>query len=181
MKSYKGNILLSSPSAGTDLFTRSVVLIIDHNDDGAFGLNLNKKNPIAGEIASAMFERKINVYSGGPVERERVYFICKGEPVTEARLDLDEDFYFTEDFESITSAYMEGLISSDDIKIFSGYSGWGPGQLEEELENQYWITAKEIFLNYTQPGDESLWKLIMQNLGGQHLLFANAPEDVSLN
>ena len=67
------------------------------------------------------------------------------------------------------------------MKVFSGYSGWASKQLESEVQRKMWTVVEVYNLDYTLPNDESLWKSIMQNLGGEFLLWANAPEDVSMN
>lgn len=181
MNSYKGSLLLATPSAGSDVFSRAVVYILEHNDEGAFGLILNKKNEEACAAVRRMFQIDIDIYHGGPVMQENLFFILKGEPVTENKVDLDEAYYFTEDLKAVADAYLSGALSEDSFKAFSGYSGWGPGQLNDEIENELWIPTDKIFLDYTLPGDSGLWKLIMENIGGQHILFANTPENIQYN
>ena len=67
------------------------------------------------------------------------------------------------------------------MKVFSGYSGWSAQQLEGEILQKMWTPVDVYNLDYTSPNDHGLWKNIMQNLGGEYLLWANAPEDVSMN
>jgi putative transcriptional regulator len=67
------------------------------------------------------------------------------------------------------------------VKVFSGYSGWSAHQLDREIQNKMWTPVEIYNLDYTSPNDQSLWKKIMQNLGGEFLLWANSPEDVSMN
>ena len=69
----------------------------------------------------------------------------------------------------------------NDFKIFSGYTGWTSGQLENEISRKVWTVVDVYNLDYTLPNDQTLWKSIMQNLGGEFLLWANAPEDISMN
>ena len=72
-------------------------------------------------------------------------------------------------------------MSVNDMKVFSGYSGWSAQQLEGEILRKMWTPVDVYNLDYTSPNDQFLWKNIMQNLGGEYLLWANAPEDVSMN
>ena len=81
----------------------------------------------------------------------------------------------------MVTGIIEEQISVHEIKVFSGYSGWAPQQLESEIRRKMWTVVEVYNLDYTLPNDESLWKSIMQNLGGEFLLWANAPEDVSMN
>jgi putative transcriptional regulator len=179
--SYKGKILISTPDISGDIFSRSVVLIIEHNESGAFGLILNKKNGQMSSKFKNFFDFKIEVYDGGPVENDKVFFIVKEKKVTEVFSEINKDFYLTEDIESIISAVLNKELDINDVKIFSGYSGWSAEQLDDEVQRKLWTVVDVYNLDYTLPNDQTLWKSIMQNLGGEYLLWANAPEDISLN
>lgn len=179
--SYKGKILISTPDISGDIFSRSVVLIIEHNESGAFGLILNKKNSQMSSKFKNFFDFKIEVYDGGPVENDKVFFIVKDKKVTEIYSEINKNFYITEDIESIISAVLNKELSIHDVKIFSGYSGWSAEQLDGEVQRKMWTVVDVYNLDYTLPNDQTLWKSIMQNLGGEYLLWANSPEDISLN
>ncbi|MCE3076831.1 YqgE/AlgH family protein [Chryseobacterium gwangjuense] len=179
--SYKGKILISTPDISGDIFSRSVVLIIEHNESGAFGLILNKKNNQMSGKFKNLFDFPIEVYDGGPVENDKVFFIVKGKKVTELYSEITDEFYLTEDIENIMSAILSNELKIEDIKIFSGYSGWTAQQLDNEVLKKLWTVVEIYNLDYTLPNDQTLWKSIMQNLGGEYLLWANAPEDISLN
>ena len=110
-----------------------------------------------------------------------IAWILKGEKITEQYSEINDEFYITEDIDSVVSSIVEGSVTINDIKVFSGYSGWSPLQLESEIQRKMWTIVDVYNLDYTLPNDQNLWKKIMQNLGGEFLLWANAPEDVSLN
>ena len=179
--SYKGKILISTPDISGDIFSRSVVLIIDHNENGAFGLILNKKNNNLSRKVTSLMGFNTEIYEGGPVENNKTFIIAKGKPLTEFFVSINDEFYITEDVQTITSSILEGTISIEEIKVFSGYSGWMPSQLDNEISRKVWTVVDVYNLDYTLPNDQSLWKKIMQNLGGEFLLWANAPENVGLN
>lgn len=179
--SYKGKILISTPDISGDIFSRSVVLIIEHNDQGAFGLILNKKNNNMSSKLLEIFGFQVTVYDGGPVENDKIFFICKGEKITEEFLDINDEFYLTEDIENVVEAILDHRLSINQVKVFSGYSGWGIKQLDNEVLRKVWTPVEVYNLDYSSPNDQNLWKNIMQNLGGEFLLWANAPEDVSMN
>ncbi len=179
--SYKGKILISTPDISGDIFSRSVVLVIDHNENGAFGLILNKKNNRMSSRLLEIFGFKVDVYEGGPVENDKIFFICKSDKVTDNYSEITDDFYLTEDIENVVSAIIEQRISVNGIKVFSGYSGWAAQQLEGEIHRKMWTVVDVYNLDYTTPNDHGLWKNIMQNLGGEFLLWANAPQDVTMN
>ncbi len=179
--SYKGKILISTPDISGDIFSRSVVLILEHNENSAFGLILNKKNSKMSNRFNNFFDFKIEVYDGGPVENDKVFFIIKGEKLSEKHIEINSEFYVTEDIETVISSVLNKELAIDNVKIFSGYSGWGALQLDNEVKRKMWTVVDVYNLDYTLPNDQTLWKSIMQNLGGEYLLWANSPEDISLN
>ena len=179
-KSYKGKLLISTPDLSSDIFSRSVILIIDHNENGAFGLILNKKNDIATHALRHIFGSEIEVFDGGPVENDKTFFIVRGQPITDFYMKLDNDFYIIEDLENIVKAVIGGEIPLDHMKIFSGYSGWSKDQLESEIDKKHWTVVDVYQMDYTN-NDPNLWKNIMQNLGGEFLIWSNAPNDISMN
>ena len=180
-KSYKGKILISTPDISGDIFSRSVVLIIDHNEEGAFGLILNKKNKFISENLNTLLGFHVEIYEGGPVENDKVFYIVKGVPSSKFALSINKDFYLTEDSQKIINSVIDNSIKIDEIKVFSGYSGWSAQQLESEIDKKYWTVVDVYNLDFTMKTDENLWKNVMQNLGGEFLLWANSPADVSLN
>lgn len=179
--SCKGKILISTPDISGDVFSRSVVLIVEHNENSAFGLILNKKNKNASEKMLQLFGFPVEIYEGGPVEKKKLFFIANGLKVSEISIEINDNYYLTEDQDAVISAISSGRIAQDHVKIFNGYSGWAALQLETELQAKLWTIVEVYNLDYTSPNDQSLWKKIMQNLGGDYLLWANSPEDISMN
>ena len=101
--SYKGKILISTPDISGDIFSRSVVLIIEHNENGAFGLILNKKNKNISSRLLNIFGFPVDLYEGGPVENDKVYFILKGQKITEEYSEINDEFYITDDKDYVVS------------------------------------------------------------------------------
>lgn len=180
--SYKGKILISTPDILGDIFSRSVVLIIEHNEEGAFGLILNKRSESLSKGVSELLDYETEIYEGGPVDRERYFFIVKNhEEISPDAVHINDDFFFTEDMQAVISALTDNTLHLDEIKVFSGYSGWSPQQLDDEIEARIWTVVDVYNLDYTFPNDHTLWKSIMQNLGGEYLLWANSPANIYLN
>lgn len=179
--SSKGKILISTPDISGDIFSRSVVLVIEHNDNGAFGLILNKKNSIATSGMLHLFGFPIEIYEGGPVEKDKMFFIIKGEKISDISININDDYYLTEDLTAVVKGIADGVLEQENIKIFAGYSGWAGLQLETEIKAKMWTIVDVYNLDYVSQNDPSLWKNIMQNLGGEYLLWANSPEDISMN
>lgn len=179
--SYKGKILISTPDISGDIFSRSVVLVIDHNENGAFGLILNRKNTEVSDNIAKIFGFPVDVYEGGPVENDKIFFIVKGSPQNEFHLPINDEFYLTEDTQTVVAEIFNKNLNVVDVKVFSGYSGWAAQQLEGEVQKKFWTLVDIYNLDYTIPNDHTLWKNIMQNLGGEFLIWANAPADITMN
>lgn len=177
---YKGKILISTPTSSVDIFSRSVILIIEHDKEGTLGLILNKKNKNISHKISELLEFPLEIYNGGPVSH-RIFFVIKGkEQDFPNYYKINDDFFLTEDSDSIIRDILENKINLNEIKIFSGYSGWEAHQLENEITNGYWIVS-DYQLDLTENYDYNLWKKITENLGGEYPIWANMPEDISMN
>lgn len=179
--SYKGKILISTPDISGDIFSRSVVLVINHDENGAFGLILNKMNKNVSLRIEEKVGFKVEIFEGGPVENDKIFILAKGKPETEFFMDFMDNYYVTEDLETIIAQVLEDKISLEDLKVFSGYSGWTAQQLENEIKQKFWTVVELYNMDYTSENDQNLWKKIMQNLGGEFLIWANSPEDISMN
>lgn len=182
MSPTKGKLLIAEPSILNDpSFNRSVVLLTEHNEDGSVGFILNKLshfklNQLVQEIAVEM-----PVYIGGPVEQSNLYFIHKIPHIIQGSIEIGEGFYWGGNIEIITELVNKQEIKSDEIRFFLGYSGWSANQLNEELEIDSWVVVENNFPNILDANDTTLWKDHMIKLGGEHLIWANAPVNPSLN
>lgn len=179
----KGKLLIAEPSLTGDVsFNRSVVLLAEHNDEGSVGFILNK--PLDYEITDLVTEivMPFKVYNGGPVEQDNLYFIHKVPHLIENSVEIADGIYWGGDFEKTISLINDKVISEDDIRFFLGYSGWSSLQLKEELSSNSWIVVKnEYESQIIQKSSVAFWREKMLELGGDYLLWSNAPENPSLN
>lgn len=179
----KGKLLIAEPSLTGDVsFNRSVVLLAEHNQDGSVGFILNK--PLDYQISDLVTEILIpfQVYNGGPVEQDNLYFIHKVPHLIEDSVEISDGIYWGGDFEKTIALINEKVITEDDIRFFLGYSGWSSLQLDKELLSKSWIVvANEYESLIIQKSSKAFWKERMMQLGGDYLLWSNAPENPSLN
>jgi putative transcriptional regulator len=187
MESLRGNFLIASPNLVDPNFFRSVVFLLEHNEEGAFGLILNRPSEIPVGIAipelSEVIPEKEVLFKGGPVQENAVFFLHK--PILS--MDTDEwDQVIPGVCIAQNDSLFERLAEETDpsetvVRVFHGYSGWGAGQLEAEMEQNSWFissaTADLIFSTIPH----SLWKTCLRRLGPTHALLAEIPEDPSLN
>lgn len=183
LKPQKGKLLIAEPTLTGDVsFNRSVVLLAEHNEEGSVGFILNK--PLDYNINDLVTEIEIpfQVYNGGPVEQDNLYFIHKVPHLIENSVEISDGIYWGGDFEETVRLINQKLISEQDIRFFLGYSGWSSLQLDAELTSKSWIVVQnEYESSIIQKSSGAFWKEKMIELGGNYLLWSNAPENPSLN
>ncbi|WP_430907519.1 YqgE/AlgH family protein [Maribacter sp. 2-571] len=182
-KPQKGKLLIAEPSLTGDVsFNRSVVLLAEHNDEGSIGFILNK--PLEYSINDLVTEIDIpfQVYNGGPVEQDNLYFIHKVPHLIDNSIEISDGIYWGGDFEKTIVLINQKLISEDDIRFFLGYTGWSSLQLDQELTSKSWILVKNRYESaIIKKAASAFWKEKMIELGGDYLIWSNAPENPSLN
>ena len=179
----KGDLLISEPFLMDLNFARTVILLCEHNEEGSFGFVLNKSSPMKlNELVAEVADRHDEVYLGGPVQRNMLQFIHKNDRLIEGGIMVREGIYWGGNFEQMLAIVESNLIEQSDIKFFAGYSGWSPGQLKSELEENSWIISRDVNIDQIFDTDiESLWKEVLNTMGGKYKLVANFPADPRLN
>jgi putative transcriptional regulator len=172
--SVRGKLLIASPTL-PDWFRRTVILVVEHAEEGAFGLVLNRPSettvdeavPVLAGIAGS----NETVHIGGPVQPDGVVALGEfSDPELSPNLVVGD----------------VGLVDLEDpphglgrIRLFAGHAGWGEGQLDGELEAESWIVAEP---EPDDPfSDADLWSESLRRQGGQYELLARMPADPSLN
>lgn len=178
----KGKILISEPFLIDYYFKRSVVLLAEHNEEGTFGLILNKPVEIKiTDVIQSFPDFDARVYLGGPVKTDNIYFIHSKGDLIEESLEITPGVYWGGEIEHVMELITIGKIHPSDIKFFIGYSGWVSKQLENELEKNSWlvsdILAKDIMVSDTS----SLWNNSVENMGDKYAYWNNFPADPVLN
>ena len=168
MRSLAPALLLSMPQMRDPNFARSVVLLCRHNDEGAFGLVMNRPLVTTGRVVvsldpPASTERELEVWIGGPVEPGSSWILVGGQPENVSSMPIVEGLSLT------TSAdLLRRLLEPDppaDTRLIVGYSGWGPGQLEMELEESAWLLSDvDPALLFSTPPDQ-MWEQAIRRLG----------------
>ena len=179
--SLKGYLLLDGGKLAGSLFQRSVVLICEHNAEGAFGLILNKtsENKVGEALVADLPDtlKQQNLYLGGPVQPAALSFLHSDTFVPHANVMTGLNLGHSVD---MLQEIGESYSTTQQVKIFAGYSGWSPGQLEDEMKRGSWLThPASLDLVFSNP--KNIWKKILGEKGPLYRLLADAPEDLSSN
>jgi putative transcriptional regulator len=177
-----GSILISEPMLDDYYFRRSVILILDYNDKGAMGVVLNKPIFIdINEVIADLSSKPFPLFSGGPVEIDRVFFLHQlNNVISESEMIFDGLFWSGKQ-EDIAIYFGTKDFDESKIKAFIGYSGWESGQLEKEISEGRWVIAEGspniVFNeNYT-----TLWNDMVKSLGEDYHVWLNFPTNPLLN
>lgn len=179
----RGDLLISEPFLPDPNFERTVVLLCEHNEDGTVGFVLNKPSILRfDEAVEGVDGFSKPLYVGGPVEQDTLHFLHRSSIPLEGSNQISEGIFWGGNYEQLISMINTKIIDPDDFKFFLGYSGWAPGQLDEELKHKSWIVAKHADAEQVfdiEPKD--LWGHILKRLGGKLKIVANYPIDPRMN
>ena len=171
MSSLAPALLLSMPQMLDPNFTRTVVLLCKHSEDGAFGLVLNRPLVTTGTVMVHLdppvsTDRELDVWVGGPVEPQRSWMLVGGgpeRPEISGAAQIADGVYL-----STAPALLRRLLEPEppgDVRLVVGYSGWGPGQLEYELGESAWLLSDvDADLIFNTPADQ-MWERAIRRLG----------------
>lgn len=178
----KGQLLLDSGELRGSFFQRTVVLICQHDAEGAFGLVLNRlTGNSVGEMIVADLPKALKSFQlhlGGPVQPAALSFLHSDTFLPDANvipnLSLGHSLDSLLEMGDWTSLTRK-------IKIFAGYAGWSPGQLDDEMKRKAWLTHPASLELVFDTAPEDLWQTILSRKGWKYKLLSQMPEDLSSN
>lgn len=178
-----GKMLLSEPFMFDENFKRTVVLVCSNDDvNGTVGLILNKSiNIRLQDVIDDFPPFKGKVFLGGPVGTDTIQFVHSLGDELEGSRKLNDHLYWGGNFKQLIELIKEGKVKSDDVSFYLGYSGWEPGQLQQEMEDNSWIVAKASFKHIFRSDVQTLWREVMSDMGGVYATMAKYPESPILN
>ena len=178
--SLKGQLLIAGPALIDPNFWRTVVLVGEHSEEGALGVVLNRASetqvseavPELAELADGIGA----VHVGGPVQTSAIVVLADFvEPERASTLVLDSVGFLPSEIDP------DALGELRNARVFVGYAGWGPGQLDGELEEGSWIVEPALPDDVFTDDPESLWSVVLRRKGGPYGVLAAMPPDPTLN
>ncbi|HEX5584528.1 YqgE/AlgH family protein [Gaiella sp.] len=181
MHSLRGQLLVAGPGLRDPNFRRTVVLLGEHGDEGAMGVVLNRVSTVSVDEAVPPVAELVGpealVHIGGPVQPQAVVVLADFvDPGRAGELVLDTVGFLPGDVEDGTE-----LGELRNVRVFAGYAGWGPGQLEEELEEQSWVVLPARVSDVFTDTPDALWATVLRRQGGVLALLALLPDDPRSN
>lgn len=180
--SVRSKLLLGGPHLHDPNFFRTVVLVLEHNALGAFGLVINRPLEVTvGEVVepwARLGDRPI--YSGGPVSPETGFGLARlrdGAVAPEGVRSILGELHMVD----LAGDVDEIVDTLADLRVFSGYSGWAPGQLDAELEQLGWIVVDATLDDVFHPDPETQWSDVLRRQPGELRRLADYPVDPGLN
>lgn len=179
----KGRLLIAEPFMQDEHFKRSVIFLVEHDEESTVGLVLNKTVGLKlNEVIRDFPKFDAEVFLGGPVQSEHLfYFHTKGELIN-GSIPVGNGVFWAGDFRALRDVIELNLIQPNEIRFFLGYSGWDKGQLINELKGDSWIiseTNTNLLFGTTDADD--LWSTILKEKGKPYAMMANFPEDPNFN
>ena len=176
-----GTLLISEPFMQDALFGRAVVLVCHHDEEGSFGLILNK--PAANPFEESEEEHPLSgfpFFGGGPVDITSMFFIHSLTYLPESVL-LKDGICWQGDYAALLEAIDENAFRPDNGRLLVGYTGWGEGQLVAELEAEDWMVYNGPIDQILTEEPGTMWKNLLQNMGPYYRMVSNFPTDPNLN
>jgi putative transcriptional regulator len=178
--SLKGNLLIATPALVDPNFWRTVVLVGEHSEEGALGVILNRaSDALVGEAVpelAALVDDVEAVHVGGPVQPSAVVVLADFvEPERAGALVLDSVGFLPSEVDPDALGVLRRA------RVYAGYAGWGPGQLDGELDEGSWIVEPALPEDVFTTDPEGLWGDVLRRKGGPFGVLATMPPDPSRN
>ncbi|HDZ40132.1 MAG TPA: YqgE/AlgH family protein [Bacteroidetes bacterium] len=178
----KGRMLISEPFLPDTFFNRTLVYLTEHNEKGSVGFIINKSINISVNDALEGFpgwDEKLGM--GGPVVPDTLHYLHTLGNIIPDSMWVSDNIYWGGNIEVIKELISSGKAGRGDIRFFLGYSGWGAGQLEKELQENSWViadVAPEVVMRYRK---ENSWKTVLRSLNKRYRLWAEFPDSPEMN
>lgn len=174
---------MAVPPLADPNFRRTLILLCDHSTDGSFGLVLNR--PSGHDLSDVLDDLPPGVdaplWIGGPVQTDTLHYLHAYGDTVEGALPVADNVFWGGAFETLVVALAEEAIDRERVRFFAGYSGWGPGQLDAEVDDGAWLVLETDHRLIFDTSGDALWREVLRRLGGEYALLSTYPDDPQMN
>ncbi len=183
----RGRLLVATPAIESGPFIRSVVFLLDHDGDGALGVIVNR--PLDSEVDDVLpdwadlVNAPVCLFDGGPVAMDSA--LALGVIASPSDAQSAPPIGWRQMAGKVGLVDLEGPVPSHGefagLRVFAGYAGWGPGQLEVEIEEGAWIVTDSRDDDLVSPQPETLWREVLRRQENDARFLTTFPDDPSVN
>ena len=181
----RGCFLIANPSLRDPNFSRTVVLLCEHGADGSMGLVINRPTPYSLAEALAGIEPDTGcahrLWWGGPVQNQLALAVHRGQSPPAAAREIVEGMALLADMDALRQLLKVAPAADPSVRVFSGYAGWGSGQLQSEMDEKSWIVSPVRPELVFAPESAGVWAAALKPLGPRYEFLATMPEDPRVN
>lgn len=180
-KPESGKLLIAEPFLKDGNFTRTVIFLCEHSDEGTLGFILNQETDLLlGDILVELSASKEPIYQGGPVQNDALHMLHQIPQKLDGK-QIANQIYWGGSFDSLQETILMHDYEPESIKLFLGYAGWAAGQLDAEMAEGTWLVAdaNEEIVFHTAVNE--IWRKAIQLLGDDYRYLAQLPIDPQLN
>jgi putative transcriptional regulator len=186
LRTEPGSVIAAAPDMLDPNFMHTVVLMIQHTDQGAYGLVINRPAAITVDKLMPDHPRlgreKFPIFAGGPVGLDTLQFVHRAGDEVPGGLDLGDGLFLGGELDALSEFIARhGAEAADRVRMVVGYSGWGGGQLDHELSTGSWLPAALQPDWIFQPDPQATWRRVLRSLGREAAGLEDLPPDVSWN
>ena len=177
-----GVILIADPFLKDPNFLRTTVFLCDHQNEGSIGFVINRREKaVLSDLITDLEDCNFPIYYGGPVQMDSLHFLHRCPNLISDGIEVTDGIFWGGNFEQLTILIKKKMIDENQVRFFIGYSGWGQGQLDEELKEKSWLTTNGNSKLVFHSNADLIWKDALKQIGGEYVQLINYPLDPQMN
>ena len=172
-----GDILISEPFLSDFYFTRSVIFLVDHNEEtGSLGVIINKRLSLnINDIIDDFPKFDGDVFLGGPVATDNIFFIHTLGVMIPDSIEIRDGIFWSGNINAVKALIREGFVTKHDIRFYIGYAGWDAGQLVSELKRNSWLVGEMPSKLILRTNPAKMWPDFVEKMGEKYKFWNKFP------
>ncbi len=173
---------MAQPFLQDPFFRRSVILLAEHDSEHTIGFIVNKPLKLKlGDLLSNLSASDFPIYHGGPVAQDQLFFLhCYGDKIKNSQ-PIGNGYFWNGDYGDMIGLLISKKVEKSSIKFFIGYSGWGPGQLNDEFKSESWYLSDPDYSLLMKNGSQEIWGGALKRMKSPYANLAKFPDGFWMN